>query len=104
MAWEGSTRKESLPPNWQKLRAERFKIDGFRCTQRDVYGERCEEPAQECDHHGDRLDHRIQNLRSLCSWHHQKKSSRQGAQARYAKKRAFENKFRRTETHPAFLG
>jgi hypothetical protein len=78
-------------------------MDGHRCTARDAYQERCAEPAEECDHIGDRDDHRIEMLRSLCKWHHGKKSGAQGAEAA-AKARAFHNKkFRRTEAHPGAL-
>ncbi|MCY0933643.1 hypothetical protein [Streptomyces sp. H34-S4] len=48
-------------------------------------------------------DHSLSNLRSLCSWHHKQKSSREGAAAYAAKRRAIQKKFRRTEQHPGLL-
>ncbi|MEU0344227.1 hypothetical protein ABZ092_36135 [Streptomyces bobili] len=45
----------------------------------------------------------MENLRSLCSYHHKVKSSREGAAAKNAKRRAIEKKFRRTEQHPGLL-
>ncbi|MEX1655530.1 hypothetical protein ABZ960_20475 [Streptomyces pseudovenezuelae] len=43
------------------------------------------------------------NLRSLCSWHHRKKSGAEGAAAKAAKRRALAKKFNRTERHPGLL-
>ncbi|MFG2923896.1 hypothetical protein ACGFYA_20600 [Streptomyces sp. NPDC048305] len=45
----------------------------------------------------------MENLRSLCSYHHRIKSSQEGAAAKNAKRRAIEKKFRRTEQHPGLL-
>lgn len=103
VAWEGSDRREHLPPDWQARRLRRFKMDGYRCTAVNVYGERCEEPAEECDHIGSRDDHRLEMLRSLCTWHHGKKSARQGNRAAYQRRRKIDERFRRTETHPGLL-
>jgi 5-methylcytosine-specific restriction protein A len=48
-------------------------------------------------------DHSDANLTSLCSWHHKKKSSREGGIAR-AKARATRDLInRRTEAHPGLL-
>lgn len=100
MAWAGSDRRESLPSNWDRLRKRRFRMDGYRCTATDAYGNRCTEPAEECDHIGDREDHRIDMLRSLCKWHHGKKSGSQGAAAARKKRQEIDKRFRRVETHP----
>jgi 5-methylcytosine-specific restriction protein A len=43
------------------------------------------------------------NLRSLCSWHHRQKSSREGAAAAHARRRAIEQRFRRDEAHPGLM-
>lgn len=102
--WQGSTRKETLPPDWKKRREERFRLDGYQCTATNaVTGERCDGPAEECDHHGDRLDHSIDNLRSLCSWHHGRKSAAQGLIAKANRLRRADSKFRRDERHPGLL-
>jgi len=80
-------RRATLPRNWTQLRLARFRLDGFRCTAiRADTGARCEAPATDCDHVGERLDHRIENLRSLCSWHHKQVTAQQSAQARKRKK------------------
>lgn len=99
--WQNSDRRDFLPANWEQLRQERFRIDGYRCTgKNDSDGSRCTGPAEECDHIGRRTDHRIEMLRSLCEWHHARKSSAEGARARHAILRANSQKFRRTEAHP----
>ena len=73
--WEGSDRRSFLPSNWPALRQKRFRLDGYQCTAKDANtGLRCTGPAEECDHIGDREDHRIEMLRSLCSWHHRLKT------------------------------
>lgn len=98
--WQNSDRRQFLPPNWPQLREQRFKIDGYRCTAMLSDDTRCTGPAEECDHIGKRTDHRIEKLRSLCSWHHARKSSREGAMAKAKILRANSQKFRRTEAHP----
>ncbi|MET8111195.1 hypothetical protein [Streptomyces prasinus] len=45
----------------------------------------------------------MENLRSLCSYHHQAKSSREGAAATHAKRRRIAKRFKRTEQHPGLL-
>lgn len=98
--WQNSDRRQFLPSDWEKRRQQRFQIDGFRCTARLSDGSRCTGPAEECDHIGKRTDHRIEMLRSLCEWHHARKSSREGAIARAKILRENSQRFRRTEAHP----
>lgn len=85
MAWEGSTRKATLPPDWPQRRQATFARDGFQCTKiRSSDGRRCSErniARLECDHIDDRLDHSPGNLTTLCHWHHLRKSSSQGGKA-----------------------
>lgn len=85
MAWEGSTRKATLPPDWAKIRIAVFERDGWQCTKiRSSDGRRCSEknPSRlECDHVSDRLDHSMAGLTTLCHWHHLRKSSSQGGTA-----------------------
>ncbi|MEU0674484.1 hypothetical protein ABZ330_16590 [Streptomyces sp. NPDC006172] len=45
----------------------------------------------------------MENLRSLCTWHHRQKSSREGAAAQAAKRRAIQKRFRRDEAHPGLM-
>ena len=74
-AWEGSTRRERLPPDWDRRRRRVLLRDGHRCYL-------CGEVASEVDHveHGD--DHSLENLKAICSPCHLKKSAREGRAAR----------------------
>lgn len=103
MAWEGSDRRQELPPDWDKRRAFVFARDGHRCTWRNVYGDRCDGPAEECDHIRPGNDHSYANLRSLCSYHHGKKSGAEGRQATARRRKEFDRRYRRVETHPGLL-
>lgn len=99
----GPSRRDSLPPDWDARRRKRFKLDDHRCTWTNVYDERCVGPAEECDHHIPNNDHSIENLRSLCSFHHGQKSGAEGAAARSAIWRKNNQKFRRSESHPGAM-
>ena len=81
--WASSNRRSELPPDWPERRKKRFEIDRWRCTADTPYG-RCGAPATECDHVGDKLDHSMSNLTSLCAPHHRAKTQRQAAEARAA--------------------
>lgn len=84
--WEGSTRRETLPANWQRLRRVVFRRAGYQCQHVRVdTGMRCKTRANQCDHVGDRDDHSLSNLRALCEYHHQIRSSSQGGQAHAAR-------------------
>lgn len=90
--WEGSNRRQTLPPNWDQIRRRILKRDGGRCqwVRGDTH-RKCLRPATD-------VDHRIRpddggtdddtNLWSLCQWHHRWKSSREGGQASGAARRA----------------
>jgi 5-methylcytosine-specific restriction protein A len=83
MAWEGSTRKARLPRNWQALRKQVMERDDYRCTATLRDGSRCAEAGSEVDHIEAMADvHTLDALQLLCSWHHAKKSSREGNAAR----------------------
>lgn len=60
--WAGSTRRATLPPDWNRRRQATFRRDGWRCTtcgHHDPTGR-----TLECDHTGDRNDHT--RLTTLC--------------------------------------
>lgn len=109
MGWDNrpSTRRETLPPDWEKRRKAQLKRDGKRCQwgsleeDRAVYG-MCDRLAREVDHCGDSQDH--DNLRSLCTPHHAKRSARQGA-AKSAEVRKARVAARKTSSdrHPGLL-
>lgn len=81
-AWEGSTRRERLPPDWDWRVAETFREYGDWCH---VCGER---GADEVDHVIAGDDHRLENLRPIHSWQtrqrcHVFKTAREAADARW---------------------
>jgi 5-methylcytosine-specific restriction endonuclease McrA len=101
--WQNSDRRDRLPPDWFKIRARVLRRDDHTCTHRDDYGIRCVDLATDVDHINPGDDHSPENLRSLCAWHHQKKSSAEGGRAAQANRRRQDRKFRRTEDHPGLL-
>ncbi|WP_438470768.1 HNH endonuclease [Streptomyces asiaticus] len=101
--WEGSDRRSRLPTDWTKIRLRVLRRDGGQCTALTEAGARCVSDATDVDHVIPGDDHSEANLTSLCSWHHARKSSREGAAARNRKKRAIERRFLRTEAHPGLL-
>lgn len=77
-----STRKLTLPPDWEIRRLSRLRRDQFRCQHiRFDTGMKCGAKANQVDHVDDRSNHALENLQSLCEWHHQQKSSSQGGTA-----------------------
>lgn len=80
--WEDSTRKQRLPSNWQKLRLFILDRDGYRCTVIKRDGCRCWDPAGEVDHIIPNDDNSPANLAAICTWHHRRKSSIEGNEAR----------------------
>lgn len=78
--WAGSNRRAELPANWPAIRAAVLTRDGHQCTWTDN-GERCTEAGTDVDHIRGRHNHQLQNLRALCSWHHNRKSSAEGRAA-----------------------
>lgn len=101
--WQGSTRRQRLPPDWSRIRKRILRRDGHRCTERGLDDVRCYEVATEVDHIRPGDDHSDANLRALCSWHHQKKSSQEGGAALARKRRAIDQSYRRREAHPGLL-
>lgn len=99
--WQGSTRRSSLPSNWPELRRLVLERDGHRCVERFSDGTRCPDKATEVDHVRRGNDHGLSNLRSLCEWHHQQKSSREGAAALDKRRQDISQRFRRhSDRHP----
>lgn len=96
-AWQGSNRGDRLPPNWARLRQTILARDGHRCTWTDELG-RCTQPATDVDHVSPGDNHHPTNLRSLCRWHHLRKSSLEGNTARHR-----QTNRRPPEPHPGLL-
>jgi len=102
MAWEGSTRRQTLGKDYFRNRAIVMRRDGKRCQLR-IPG-LCIGDATDCDHIGDRLDHRPENMRAACRPCHLKRSGEQGGAAagQAARARAATRK-RPAEPHPGLV-
>lgn len=101
--WDNdSARRARLPANWSELRAERLKRDKGRCTFWLPKSKRqCGERATDVDHRVAMSDDdRIEALQSLCAFHHGKKTAREGAAAKAARK---SSRYRPSEGHPGGL-
>jgi 5-methylcytosine-specific restriction enzyme A len=99
MAWaKGSSR--NLPPDWKTRTVPRIlKRDGRQCTARLSDGTRCPQTTKlQVDHIGSRDDHHDGNLRTLCEWHHDRKTAAQGNKARKRVTQA-----RPAERHPGLV-
>jgi 5-methylcytosine-specific restriction endonuclease McrA len=102
MAWSTasqSARASRLPADWSTRRVRVLRRDGYKCQARDSLGVMCGAPANQVDHiqHGD--NHELDNLQSLCRWHHARKSSAEGAAARRPRPR----QRREPEPHPGMI-
>jgi 5-methylcytosine-specific restriction protein A len=95
-----SWRTVPLPPDWHNLRRTVLKRDGHQCTwhHQDM---RCTAIATDVDHIGDPADHDLSNLRSLCGGHHDSRTGRQAATARWARHR--ERAVRAKPKHPGIV-
>ncbi|MFI6444729.1 HNH endonuclease [Kitasatospora sp. NPDC050543] len=98
MAWTNSDRAQRLPKNWPTIRRRILRRDGHACMAVFSDGRRCGMPATDVDHIERGDDHSDANLRALCGWCHQKKSSSEGGTA--AASRAV-RQARPTAQHPA---
>lgn len=98
--WTSSTRRDRLPANWPTIRRRILRRDRHQCQVIKEDGTRCLEYATDVDHKQAGDDHRDENLQAICSWHHRKKSSREGGQASAQAKRARAPRGRPEEPHP----
>lgn len=77
--WAGSTRTNTLPPNWPRIRARILRRDHHHCQWAG-----CTAKGTEVDHIDPNGPDADWNLRALCHPHHAHKSGQEGAQARNA--------------------
>ncbi|MFF4779422.1 HNH endonuclease [Microtetraspora fusca] len=85
MPWKeasSSWRTTPRPTGWKTIRAACLKRDGHQCTWLLDDGVRCTQPGTDADHIGDPTDHRLDNLRTLCTHHHRKRTALQAVAAR----------------------
>jgi 5-methylcytosine-specific restriction protein A len=93
MGWETSTRRDGLPRWWpvtvRRILARDPKCKCPGCIKCNTMGERgrCMMSSAEVDHIERGDDHRDVNLRGMCRPCHGHKSSREGLEAREAKKK-----------------
>lgn len=90
--WASSNRRHELPSNWPDI-VRTVKRRDPACTWPG-----CDQPATDVDHIGNKHDHRLGNLRGLCSPHHRERTA---SQARAAHAAAYAKAKRPTPVHPA---
>jgi 5-methylcytosine-specific restriction endonuclease McrA len=100
--WQGSTRRQTLGKEYFRNRAHVMRRDRHQCQIRTPG--LCIGTATDCDHIGDRLDHRPENMRAACSPCHSQRSGQQGGQAAGAQRRArAASRLRTPEAHPGVV-
>ncbi|MDH2392330.1 HNH endonuclease signature motif containing protein [Streptomyces sp. HNM0663] len=77
----GAWRTTPRPRGWKTLRAQALERDGQQCTWVED-GQRCAQAGTDADHIGDPTDHSLSNLRTLCRYHHRKRTALQARAAR----------------------
>jgi 5-methylcytosine-specific restriction endonuclease McrA len=77
----GAWRTTPRPRGWKALRAAVLDRDDHQCTWIQD-GQRCTQAGTDADHIGDPEDHRPENLRTLCGYHHRKRTALQAVAAR----------------------
>ena len=83
MVWSAgaSARAARLPADWSTRRVRVLRRDSYRCQARDSLSVPCGELANQVDHVVAGDNHNLENLESLCRWHHARKSSAEGRAA-----------------------
>lgn len=90
--WKGSDRRQRLPPNWRRIRAQILARDPV-CVLCGI------RPSAFCDHIIAKADdHRPEGLQGVCGPCHDQKSSAEGNAARAAQQRP--GRRRPEEKHP----
>jgi 5-methylcytosine-specific restriction endonuclease McrA len=84
MPWDTSNRRQSLPPDWGRIRGRIMRRD--RSCQLRYDG--CGTIATEVDHIGAPEDHRDVMLRAVCHACHVKRTAQQAADAQPRARRA----------------
>jgi 5-methylcytosine-specific restriction protein A len=90
--WEGSSRRQTLPPDWPVRQLTVLRRDHHRCQHvREDTGRKCGRRASDVDHivsYKDGGTDDYPNLQALCTWHHGQKSGREGGVASGRARRA----------------
>lgn len=107
--WASSDRRERLPVNWPKLRAQTRKraresdpqrMPGGRCEHISQLTGRCLSIGNQCDHINRSGPDTLDNLQWLCFPHHNQKTQQEAQEARAEK--AARGK-RTPERHPGSI-
>lgn len=105
-----SWRRSPLPRGWERIRAQVLARDGYRCTFVGSDGVRCPSSKSnpiggrlEVDHVGDRDDHSLANLRTLCAYCHAQRTAQQAAEARRQAGVGYRPRARQPERHPGLI-
>src|SRR5690242_14013439 len=101
MTWTTSNRRSRLPKDWPVRVRTVLGRDGHRCQVRLHDKVICGKPANEVDHIIPGDDHKLSNLRAICSFHHSRKSSAEGHRAYAETMKRNRARFSRSEVHPA---
>lgn len=97
MTWDHSQRRQELPPNWETIRKAVIARDQV-CVWRDQdTAPTCGRTGHTVDHINPQGPHTLHNLRYLCKYHNDRRTSLQAVQER-ARRRALRK--RPQERHP----
>lgn len=102
-AWTNSTRRDRLPSDWRILRTRILQRDKYKCQALMIDSRICGDLATDVDHVRAGDEHGEWNLQSLCTWHHARKSGREGNAAAAAKRKERDSRFQRGESHPGAI-
>lgn len=83
--WGKSNRRQELPADWRKRRAECKRRAGGRCEYVGPSGARCANPGTDADHALSRNNDDV--LMWLCPDHHKRKTAVESREAKVAKRR-----------------
>lgn len=99
MSWQGSTRSERLPADWDSIRRAVKRRARGRC-EATKHDPRCPGTGAECDHITPGDDHSLSNLQWLSTECHKAKTSADNAAANHERARL---RRRPTEQHPGSI-
>jgi hypothetical protein len=94
MAWDGSTRRRRLPPDWEARRSATAARAGGRCEGLSFDGEPrwhvddCDGIGTDCDHDVAGDNHDLANLRWLSADCHKSKTAEEARRVRSRARRA----------------
>lgn len=101
--WADSTRRDTLPPDWPRIRRRVLARDHHQCRIRTP--SICTDHATDIDHTAGPGDHRDEALRAACGPCHRDRSAQQGGHASTtARRHRAAARTRAGEPHPGIIG